>query len=272
MLDILRSARLLDRSSDLAGGDILYPFALEELLCREVGKGADPIVHLWRHPRAFVMGLRDSRLPGAVQAKSSLTEQGYAVTVRNSGGAAVPLDAGVINMTIIIPKAEGKIDFHDDFERMYQLVSRTLSNWTDKVRKGEIGGSYCPGDYDLSIDGRKFCGIAQRRLLKAIAVQAFIVVEGKGMDYAEGAQAFYEQAACGQEADYPQVTSHSMVSLAEAIGEHVTAQSYLEEIKSTLNQLEADKIMKLEQLPAPTDVESMIGTLRDRYDIPSPRK
>lgn len=267
MLEILRSARLLDRSSDLDNGDILYPFALEELLCREVGEGADPIVHLWRHPRAFVMGLRDSRLPCAGQAKSRLTGEGYSVAVRNSGGAAVPLDAGVLNMTIIVPKEEGKVDFHTDFERMYQLVSRTLSSWTDKVRKGEVEGSYCPGDYDLSIDGRKFCGIAQRRLLNAIAVQAFIVVEGEGMQYAQGAKGFYDQAVCGQSADYPHVTAHSMVSLSEALGKHVTVDRYVDEIKSALNQLEAGREMQQSHLPAPNDVQSMITKLRDRYDI-----
>ncbi|MEC0209889.1 lipoate--protein ligase family protein, partial [Paenibacillus ehimensis] len=54
---------LLDRSHEFTEQDVLYPFALEELLCKHVGEGGAPLCHLWRHPRAFVMGLRDSRLP-----------------------------------------------------------------------------------------------------------------------------------------------------------------------------------------------------------------
>lgn len=269
MLEILRAARILDRSADLTGSDILYPFALEELLCRQVGEGALPIVHLWRHPRAFVMGLRDSKLPCAAQAKTRLEEEGYSVAVRNSGGAAVPLDQGVINMTIIVPKIVGKVDFHTDFERMFQFIKQSLRNWTDQVNKGEVGGSYCPGDYDLSIEGRKFCGIAQRRLLNAIAVQAFIVVEGAGINYAQGAQAFYDHAADGQTSDHPLVTANSMVSLSEALGDYVTVDRYVSEIHQTLEQLGANQKLGVADLIAPDDIQAMIDKLRNRYDIQS---
>jgi octanoyl-[GcvH]:protein N-octanoyltransferase len=85
--------------------------------------------------------------------------------------------------------------FNHDFERMYELISLALSFTGCRVDKGEIAGAYCPGDYDLSIDGRKFCGIAQRRQAKALIVQAFVVAEGSGSERAAMVRAFYDAAA-----------------------------------------------------------------------------
>ncbi len=98
---------LLDRSGHTEPFPVLLPFAVEELLCRKVAGGFPPVVHLWRHPRALVMGLRDSRLPKAAEAQKWLEAQGYQAAVRNSGGAAVPLDLGVVNVSLILPKFKG---------------------------------------------------------------------------------------------------------------------------------------------------------------------
>lgn len=43
--------------------NVLSPLAWEELACRQVGKGATPILHLWRHPSALVIGHRDLGFP-----------------------------------------------------------------------------------------------------------------------------------------------------------------------------------------------------------------
>lgn len=268
VLEVFRSVRLLNRVSDLLEEDILYPFALEEILCKQVGEGAVPIIHLWRHPRAFVMGLRDSKLPCAKQAQAELMQEGYAVAVRNSGGAAVPLDSGIVNVTMILPKVEGDMDFHIDFERMYRFLQLVLSKWTASVDKGEITGSYCPGDYDLSIGGRKFCGIAQRRQLRALTVQAFVVVENEGAQYAHRAREFYDQAACGEPASYPNVTEEAMISLSEAFGIPISADEFVDELIVTLEQLGSMTVLPNDQLPPDQEIRTMIGVLRNRYGLP----
>lgn len=268
VLEVFRSVRLLNRASDSLEEDILYPFALEEILCKQVGEGASPIIHLWRHPRAFVMGLRDSKLPCAKQAQAELMQEGYAVAVRNSGGAAVPLDSGVVNVTMILPKGEGNMDFHLDFERMYRFLQLVLNKWTSSVDKGEITGSYCPGDYDLSIGGRKFCGIAQRRQLRALTVQAFVVVENEGAQYAHRAQAFYDQAACGESVSFPNVTEEAMISLSEAFGIPISADEFVDELIVTLEQLGSMTVLPNDQLPPDQEIRTMIGVLRNRYGLP----
>ncbi|XOK59277.1 biotin/lipoate A/B protein ligase family protein [Paenibacillus elgii] len=265
---------LLDRSQDVTEQDVLYPFALEELLCKHVGEGGAPLCHLWRHPRAFVMGLRDSRLPGAAESARHLEAQGYNVAVRNSGGAAVPLDLGVVNVSLIMPKRRaGEIDFRDDFERMFELIRLALQATGCEVRKGEIEGAYCPGDYDLSIGGRKFCGIAQRRQAHAYVVQAFVIAEGAGAEKARQAREFYERASAGaQNIDFPRVTADSMASLEELtdLG-NGAALKFIEAVKRVVREGQTPEGMERAAaglwVPEPSRVREMAALLRERYGI-----
>ena len=131
------SLRILDRSNDTETKPILYAFALEELLCRAIGKTAPPILHIWRHPRAFVMGLRDSRLPSAGRADEWLRSQGYDTAVRNSGGAAVPLDAGVVNISLLLPKEAGDMEHRKDFDLMVGLIRDVMASIRIAYTKGK---------------------------------------------------------------------------------------------------------------------------------------
>ncbi|MFD0678713.1 MULTISPECIES: lipoate--protein ligase family protein [unclassified Paenibacillus] len=258
-----------DRTQHTAHDEVLIPFAMEELLCRQVGEGGTPIVHMWRHPRALVMGLRDSRLPQAVKAKQWLESQGYSVAVRNSGGAAVPLDLGVVNISLVMPKRQGQIDYRHDFETMYHLIKDTLQTLSPDVEKGEIKGSYCPGDYDLSIGGRKFCGIAQRRQAKAIVVQAFVVVRGDGESKAALAREFYRIAAEGaDEQSFPEVDEHSMASLEELIG-LCDEQRFVDSVKQTVRErkLAAAAVEAPLQLPDEQQIAETVLMLKARYGI-----
>ncbi|MDF2837995.1 MAG: biotin/lipoate protein ligase, partial [Paenibacillus sp.] len=214
---IEKNMLLLDRTNDFSQADPMYAFALDELLCRSAGKGGPAICHLWRHPHAFVLGQRDSRMPRASEARQWLEDSGWRTIVRNSGGAAVPLDQGVLNISLILPKANAlDLHFHNDFERMYKLIARALRQTGRQVDKGEIAGAYCPGDFDLSIEGYKFCGIAQRRQTHASIVQAFVVAEGSGRGRAELVRSFYDIASGGDDKlGHPLVQGDSTASLEE---------------------------------------------------------
>lgn len=297
--DDYRGMLILDRMNEgQSDTDPLHSFALDELLCRQAGEGGPPIVHLWRHPGAFVLGQRDNRLPHVENARQQIEALHYHTAVRNSGGAAVPLDRGVVNVSLIVPingSASG-MRFNHDFERMYELISLALSFTGCRVDKGEIVGAYCPGDYDLSIDGRKFCGIAQRRQAKALIVQAFVVAEGSGSERAALVRAFYD-AAAGVSADsagvsdggasvagsaaeggtngaaaasHPIVVPDSTASLEELtpIGADA-ARTFAERVKAVIRACQqpdavADSAARL-KLPPTDELEAMIASLHARY-------
>ncbi|WP_127496176.1 lipoate--protein ligase family protein [Paenibacillus glycanilyticus] len=266
-----RGLVLLDRMNDFSEEDPLYAFALDELLCRNTGRGGPAVCHMWRHPRAFIMGLRDSRLPGAGAARDLLETAGWDTAVRNSGGAAVPLDNGVVNLSLILPKSDVlDFHFHDNFEQMYELIRLALQASGRQVDKGEISGAYCPGDFDLSIGGYKFCGIAQRRQVNAVIIQAFIVAEGSGAERARLVRSFYDIAAAGADAaDFPVVTADSTASLEELAGLGADASlAFAAAVKQVIKAAqEGQPSVGSLILPTAEQVREMAETLHNRYAI-----
>jgi octanoyl-[GcvH]:protein N-octanoyltransferase len=258
-------------------GDVLFPFAYDELMCKKVGEGAAPVVHLWRHEKALVLGLRDRRLPKAELGMNWLSAQGYQVAVRSSGGAAVPLDPGVLNISLVVPSTEGKQNFQAGFELMRQLIAETLQRFGVEIETGEVEGSYCPGTFDLAVDGRKFCGISQRRQNKAYVVQAFILVEGHAERRGHMVRMFYEMAADEVLDDglnpvkepsfpYPHVKPATMGSLVSlAAGKGITMRTLVLALQQTIEAWGGIS-GRHPQLPAMQDMLGKAAELRQRYD------
>ncbi|WP_342481011.1 hypothetical protein NST07_02735 [Paenibacillus sp. FSL L8-0340] len=221
-------------------GGMLVPFAFEETLCRDIGAGlAPPALHLWSHPAGVALGLRDSKLPRADEAMAGLERRGFRTAVRHSGGAAVPLDAGIVNVALVLPKTPGKLDFHDDFRLLASLIQEAVAvshpQAAALIQAGEITGSYCPGDFDLAIGGRKFCGIAQRRQSSAYFVHAFVVVSGSGQERGELIRGFYETASGGDESlAYPRVRPETIAALSE-LGGPASAAVFVSSIRQAIS-------------------------------------
>ncbi len=275
---LLSTVYKLDQSNENEMRDVLFPFALEEWWCRHMNQVKVPIIHLWTHPRAFVMGLRDSRLPEARAAKQWLEHQGYHTAVRNSGGLAVPLDAGVLNVSLLLPKTAIQMEFHREFFWMTSMIQRVVSSWirenrsgeisSEDIRSGEIRGSFCPGEYDMSIGGRKFCGIAQRRLQQAVSVQAFIIVEGDGEVRAEQVKEFYRRATnhlaiTGVPEIIPQVTA----SLSQALHQPITVSQVADHISRLLAEEGIEVLSQQPQMPSRLDIQAGIDEMKLRYGL-----
>ena len=247
--------------------DIMYPLAWEEMMCRRVGEGEAPIMHIWRHPYALTIGMRDRRLPRAAQAMDKLRDEGCSVAVRVSGGAAVPLDEGVINVSIILPNPDRKIELHGDFARMVSLIAGAASPWTTDSKAGEIEGAFCPGDYDVSVNGRKFCGIAQRRQTKAYILTGFVIVEGNGEERRRLAREFYDEAS-GELAPgdaYPEVREGSMGSLDELAGVP-SSEAYISSLMDwMIEHAGATVLNEAPDLPL-DELDRLSAELKQRYD------
>ncbi|WP_223067023.1 lipoate--protein ligase family protein [Paenibacillus caui] len=245
--------------------DILDTFVWEEWFCKKTGKGGPPLLHLWRHPRAVVLGLRDRRLPGAARAMERLRSQGWSVCVRPSGGAAVVLHPGVVNVSVILPHSPGRLNIHEDFQRMAAFIQRAVEPWSGRAVAGEIEGAFCPGDYDISIGGRKFCGIAQRRQLKAYIITAFIIAEGSGGQMAGLVRSFYEEASYGQEEGYPLVTDGTMGSLQELAGVPST-DDFIASLKRIAEEELGARAARTPLLVPPEAKVELTSKMRSRYD------
>ncbi|ASS97914.1 octanoyltransferase [Geobacillus thermocatenulatus] len=229
--------RVIDQSHLGPLFDAKQSFAIDDTLCTAVGAGcSDAVVRTWVHDDTIVLGIADTKLPHFHEAVSFLHKEGYRVVVRNSGGLAVVLDSGVLNISLIFPEATHQIAIEQGYEAMYALIAAMLAPYGVRVEAGEVVGSYCPGSYDLGIGGKKFAGISQRRVRGGVAVQIYLCVDGSGAARAELIRRFYELGRQGEKTKfaYPDVVPAVMASLSELLGCELSIDELLVALWRTL--------------------------------------
>lgn len=217
----------------------LTSFAIDDALTLSISnQQSPPAMRLWVHEDTVVLGIPDSRLPHIEAGVQLLADSGYKAVIRNSGGLAVALDQGVLNISLILPHVK-KISIHDGYEAMFHFIQYMLRDLTNEIKAYEIVGSYCPGDYDLSIRGIKFAGISQRRIRDGAAIQIYLDVEGDSQGRANLIQEFYDVSLRGEATKftYPNVNPHVMGSLSELLGIKLTMEDMKKRVYQTVEEL-----------------------------------
>ncbi|SOC34677.1 lipoate--protein ligase family protein [Ureibacillus acetophenoni] len=217
--------RFIDQSISSKNRTPLESFAMDDTLCHLVGQGmCDSTIRTWVHDKTVVLGIQDHRLPFVQEGINLLENRGYQAIVRNSGGLAVVLDPGVLNISIVLSEREHLISINDGYDVMVELIKNLFPEVANDIKAYEIVGSYCPGSYDLSIDGRKFAGISQRRIRQGIAVQIYLCIEGSGSERAELIRDFYQVSLKNETTKfvYPTIKPSVMASLSELLNREIT--------------------------------------------------
>ncbi|RXH50932.1 lipoate--protein ligase family protein [Kurthia gibsonii] len=238
--------RLWDQSTSGLTQSPLESFAADDTLCHLVGQGMSaPTIRTWVHDASVVLGIQDHRLPFVQAGMDLLEEKGYKPIVRNSGGLAVVLDPGVLNISIVLSEENEKIDINTAYEVMVSLIRALFPQAAERIEAYEIVGSYCPGTYDLSIDGKKFAGISQRRLRQGIAVQIYLSIEGSGSERAKLIRSFYEVALQHESTkfQYPEVKPEVMASLSELLEEELTVSQTVQNLQQLLYEKSEQLLM-----------------------------
>ncbi|KGR85739.1 lipoate--protein ligase family protein [Lysinibacillus odysseyi] len=216
--------RFIDQSLSMMTRSPLESFAMDDTLCHLTGHGQSlPVIRTWVHNEAVVLGIQDHRLPYIEDGMNLLRQAGYDPIVRNSGGLAVVLDPGVLNISIVFGETE-PTSIDQAFSYMVGLVRGIFPEVANEIEVYEIVGSYCPGTYDLSIGGRKFAGISQRRMQNGIAVQIYLCIEGSGSARAALIRDFYSESLQGEKTKfhYPVVVPEVMASMQELVNADLT--------------------------------------------------
>jgi octanoyl-[GcvH]:protein N-octanoyltransferase len=229
--------RIIDQSSVGPHFHALQSFGTDDSLCESVGSGESPsTARTWVHHKTIVLGINDTKLPFLEDGLKFLEQQGYQYIVRNSGGLAVVLDEGVLNITLLFRETDRKIDIDSGYEAMWQCVKEMFADFPVAIEAREIIGSYCPGSYDLSINGQKFAGISQRRLRNGVAVQIYLCVAASGSERAEVIKQFYSLAKGSSETKfhYPDIQPQVMASLSELLEVGLSIQDVMLRLLLTL--------------------------------------
>lgn len=231
--------RIIDQSSLGPQFDAKHSFAIDDTLCASVGKNESPATaRTWVHHQTIVLGIQDTKLPFLEDGLQFLHDQGFQVIVRNSGGLAVVLDKDVLNISLIFPESEKGIDIDRGYDAMLDLIKHMLKDYGANIEAREIVGSYCPGSYDLSINGKKFAGISQRRLRGGVAVQIYLCVTGSGEERADLIRQFYELSLKKEQTKFvfPTIKPETMSSLSDLLGVNLTVEKVLYQLLVTLKE------------------------------------
>ena len=232
--------RYVDHTNGL---EPMQSFAFDDTFSESVGKDLScNVVRTWIHQHTVILGIHDSRLPLLSEGIRYLTDEaGYNAIVRNSGGLGVVLDQGVLNISLIF-KGQTETTIDEAFTVMYLLICKMFEDEDVNIDTHEIEHSYCPGKFDLSINGKKFAGISQRRVRGGIAVQIYLCVEGSGSDRALMMREFYYRALQGQTTKfhYPDIHPSCMASLETLLNREIKVHDVMFLLLYALKDLGAD--------------------------------
>lgn len=195
------------------------------------------IAHFWTTSPTVILGMQDMHLPALDAGVKVIHEADHGVFVRNSGGLAVVSDPLVLNFSLFLPPLE-ELTIPAAYGLMAEVIQTAFAK--TPVTVGTVPTSYCPGSYDLSIAGKKFAGLAQRRTSKGIVVMAYISVAGDQAKRGELMHRFYGKGQANEaDYDYPQVDPESMGTLKELTGKNWSPLTVRMRLMNTLKQFGA---------------------------------
>ncbi|MCX5495874.1 hypothetical protein OSH11_14265 [Kaistia dalseonensis] len=188
------------------------PSALAGLLHQEqfgdeVRSDRDLIVLAWRGPRGLIIGRQDNRLPNVPAAEERLAAEGWPVLIRRSGGTACPVSPGTLQIALARP-AHARTTIDGAFGELAELITVLLAEYGIEAKTGEIPEAFCPGRYDMAIEGRKIAGLSQhwrpRGGRMVVTTAATLLVDEDHDELSRIVDLFYETAG-GEKRCLPEV-------------------------------------------------------------------
>lgn len=226
----MKKSMLFDQGQ-LPDNDLYNPFALTDVLTEFSGEQDQPIIHFWQLPKTLILGMKDSRVTYFGDALKTVQKEDYRLILRNAGGLGVISDAGVLNISLILPKQTiSALSIDDGYQAMVDWLEQTRFGKMG-LEVGEVADSYCPGKYDLSINGKKIAGIAQRRVKDGVAIMMYLSLNGDQNLRGKIVRAYYQSGLRDQfGVDYPPVNPASMTTLDAVTSFDVSIDSVKKEL------------------------------------------
>lgn len=209
----------------------LFSFADTNAMLRYCDEFEQPIIHFWTLDRSVILGMMDTKLPHFKSALTILNQANTHYFVRNSGGLAVASDSGILNVSLFLPKFKSA-GINAAYDEMVAWVQAAFAEMGTTIEAYEITHSYCPGTYDLSINGQKFGGISQRRTQDSVVIMLYLSVNGNQDHRSNLLKAFYDQGLQRQSTkwSFPNIDPSVMATLETLLGQPFT----LEDVKRRL--------------------------------------
>jgi len=115
----------------------------------------------WQSARGLCVTRKEHRLPHFKHAEAQLKQSSQELATRRSGGTVVPQGDGILNVTYISLHF-GQRNIGKSYMEFCESLQKTLKDLGFETDIGPVEGSYCDGDYNLILDGKKLAGTSQR--------------------------------------------------------------------------------------------------------------
>lgn len=229
----------------------LAAFAYTNAFLHQLSRMNAPLLHFWTLEDTLILGLKDQRLPHLTDALKWLQNKPYHFFVRNSGGLAVISDSGILNFSIFFPfhLEDHELGIDEVYQRMTDVVAAAFPEIT--VTAGEIKHSYCPGSFDLSVNGKKIGGMSQRRNHDGSVVMLYIGVDGDQMSRGELVRDFYGRGLRDEDNkwNFPDVWPAEMATLTDVMNSPITMAEAQERLTNAFSHVDTAGITQLTWSP-----------------------
>ena len=175
---------------------------LEAVTNRETRKG----YVIWQSQNTIVVPKSISHKPNYNTACQLSASRGWPVVVRETGGDATPVSPGLLNVAFVstVPRSR-RFSMKESYLALCLPLIEALKKLDIDAGYGPVDGSFCDGDYNLTINGKKLAGTAQRwKKIKsdneevddyAVLVHAVVLCQGNLRELINSINDFYRD--CG---------------------------------------------------------------------------
>lgn len=184
---------------------------------------------------------------GFKNAAANSAERGWPVILRQTGGGTVPQDSGILNLAMAMT-----VDKGFTIEEGYQVITRVFQSCLAPLgiqsSPGATPGSFCDGDWNLSVSNRKIVGTAQRwrpvgKGKTRIIMHGLILMHGCVKVGAAAVGAFH------QDLGLKQIQAAAHTTLETELGPNTP------DIRQLASALSATALLELEQIASPLNIK-----------------
>jgi hypothetical protein len=144
-------------------------------------QSATPSLMVWRCRPALLVTHSETRLPHFDGAVAEMQAAGWPVLLRKSGGEACPVGPGTVQVSMIEAAFSGAT-MNAKYAFLTKLIQSTLGFFQIVSRTGSVAGAYCPGSYDLAVQGKKIAGMSQHWFRNRCGIHCVVTAASINID------------------------------------------------------------------------------------------
>ncbi|MFT5757852.1 MAG: octanoyl-[GcvH]:protein N-octanoyltransferase [Alteromonadaceae bacterium] len=159
-------------------------FTKESDLITQMQTGAlTQCLMLWQAKDSTLVLPAGKKWPKSDPLKAGLLATGWQLHSRKTGGAPVPQCQGIINLShLYLWSSDTPYSITQAYDNLCSVLTLFFKKFGLISQAHATPFSYCDGDYNLNINGKKIVGTAQRVMLKKggdkiVLAQAFILID-----------------------------------------------------------------------------------------------